>query len=268
MKTAVLASPAFRLLRYELKDVLRSRWALAYTGFFLLVTDAFFRFSGGGEQVVLSLINVVLILIPLVSLVFGVGYLYNAREFTELMLAQPVRRRDLFAALYGGLVVPLALGFVLGVGLPFLWHGAAVIHAAPLLRLLLAGVLLTAAFLALAFLLAVRFDDRVKGLGVALGLWLGMAVLYDGVVLLVAYTFSAYPLETPMIMLASLNPISLARVLLLLSIDVAALLGYTGAAFERFFGTALGTVLALGMLGVWVAVPLAIAQRRFARKDF
>ena len=268
MNAPALRSPAVRLLGYELRDVIRSRWALAYAAFFLVVTDAFFRFSGGGEQVVLSLMNVVLILIPLVSLVFGVGYLYNAREFTELMLAQPVRRRDLFLALYGGLMVPLALGFLLGVALPFAWHGAAAEHAAPLVRLLLAGVLLTAAFLAIAVLLAVRFDDRVKGLGAALLVWLGLAVLYDGLVLLVAYTFSAYPLEAPMLVLTMLNPISLARVLLLLSMDVAALLGYTGATFERFFGGGLGSVVALGALGLWVAAPLALAYRRFTRKDF
>ncbi|MDX1420313.1 MAG: ABC transporter permease subunit [Rubricoccaceae bacterium] len=268
MTTAAPHSPAVRLLGYELRDVLRSRWAAAYALFFLAVTDAFFRFSGGGEQVVLSLVNVVLILIPLVNLVFGVGYLYNAREFTELMLAQPVRRRDLFLALYGGLAVPLALGFVLGVTLPFAWHDAAVPHAAPLVRLLLAGVLLTATFLALALLLAVRFDDRVKGLGAALLLWLGLAVLYDGLVLLVAYTFSDWPLETPMLVLTTLNPISLARVLLLLSLDVAALLGYTGAAFERFFGDGLGTATAFGALALWAVVPLGLAYRRFVRKDF
>ena len=50
MKAAALSSPTARLLSYELRDVVRSRWALAYTAFFLLVTDAFFRFSGGGEQ--------------------------------------------------------------------------------------------------------------------------------------------------------------------------------------------------------------------------
>ncbi len=266
--STLTTGPAFRLLNYELRDVVRSKWAIGYAIFFLLITDAFFRFSGGGEQVVLSLINVVLILIPLVSLVFGVGYLYNAREFTELMLAQPVRRRDLFLALYGGLVLPLALGFVLGVTLPFAWHGAAAVHAMPLVKLLIAGVLLTASFLAIAILLAVRFDDRVKGLGAALFIWLFLAVVYDGIVLLIAYTFSTYPLETPMLLLTALNPISLARVLLLLSVDVAALLGYTGAAFEKFFGNGIGSVLALSALLLWALIPLFLAYRRFVRKDF
>ncbi|HLT46136.1 MAG TPA: ABC transporter permease subunit [Rubricoccaceae bacterium] len=269
MTVAVPAAPsaAVPVLRYALRDAVRGRWAPLYALFFGAVTDALFRFSGGGEQVLLSLLNVVLLLVPLVSLVFGVAYLYGARAFVELMLAQPIRRRALFAGLYGGLLAPLALVLVLGVGLPFAWHGGAAL-AGPLARLLGAGVLLTAAFLALAFLVAVRFEDRMKGLGAALVLWLLLAVVYDGVVLMVAYAFAAYPLERPMIALAMLNPISLARVLLLLDLDVAALLGYTGAAFERFFGTAWGTGLTLGALLGWVAAPLALALRRFHRKDF
>ena len=258
-----------KVLAYQLNDVVRSRWAIVYALFFLIVTDALFRFGGGGTQVILSLLNVVLILIPLVSLIFGTMYLYSTREFVELMLAQPVRRTDLFAGLYAGLLLPLALGFVLGVGLPFLWHGAAVGDHLPTLgRLLGVGVMLTAAFLALAFWISVRFEDRVKGLGAALLLWLFLAVVYDGLLLLVAYTFSAYPLEQPMIALGLLNPISLARVLLLLTLDVAALLGYTGAAFERFFGTGLGTLLSLAALVAWWAIPLVLARRRFLRKDF
>lgn len=267
--SAAPASPLAKLLAYQLHDVVRSRWAPAYAVFFLVVTDALFRFGGGGEQVILSLLNVVLLLIPLVGLVYGTMYVYSARDWTEMMLAQPVRRRDLFLALYGGLVLPLAGGFVLGTALPFLWHGGvAAEHLPTLARLLGVGVLLTAASLALAFAVAIRFDDRVRGLGTALLLWIVLAVLYDGLLLLVAVTFSAYPLEGPMIALGALNPISLARVLLLLQLDVAALLGYTGAAVERFFGSGLGTVLSLGALLAWVAGPLALAYHRFARKDF
>lgn len=257
-----------KLLKYELRDALRSRWALAYAAFFLVVTDALFRFGGGGSQVVLSLLNVVLILVPLVSLVFGTVYLYNTREYVQMMLAQPVRRSALFAGLYGGLAIPLAGAFVLGVGLPFIWHGAAIAYLPTLGRLLTVGVLLTASTVALAFLISVVFEDRLRGLAAALLLWLFLAVVYDGLLLMVAYTFSRYPLETPMIVLGMLNPVSLARVLLLLTLDVAALLGYTGAAFERFFGTVLGSALSLGALLAWCALPLWLAYRRFVRRDF
>ena len=74
-----------KIIRYELRNVLRSRSLIAYALFFFGVTDVLLRF-GGGARAALSLMNIVLLLIPLVSIVFGTIYLYNAREFTELLL--------------------------------------------------------------------------------------------------------------------------------------------------------------------------------------
>jgi Cu-processing system permease protein len=55
---------------------------------------------GSGEKALLSLVNVVLFVTPLVTLVFATVYQYNAREFIELLLAQPVKRRQLFGGLF------------------------------------------------------------------------------------------------------------------------------------------------------------------------
>ncbi len=262
-------STTSKVLKYQLRDVLRSRWVVGYALLFLLLTMALFRFGGDTQRVVLSLMNVVLLLIPLVSLLFGTLYLYHQREFIELLLAQPVGRGSLFAGLYAGLAGPLALAFVVGIGLPCAIYGASDPTSAASLAVLVAtGVMLTLVFTALACLVALAFEDRATGLGVALLLWLGAAVLYDGVVLLIAVVFADYPLELPMIGLTLANPIDLGRVLLLLRFDIAALMGYTGAVFERFFGSAGGGLLSAAALLLWTAVPLAIGLRRFRRKDF
>lgn len=73
-----------KILKYELADVVRGRWLPAYAGFFLLATEALLRFGGTGEAALLSLMNVVLFVAPLMSLIFGAVYLYGAREFTAL----------------------------------------------------------------------------------------------------------------------------------------------------------------------------------------
>lgn len=260
---------AAKVLRYELQDLRRSRWLLGYVLLLLALTDALLRFGGGGPRAVLSLMNVVLVFVPLVSIVFGTMYLYGARDFMELLLAQPVGRGSLFAGLYGGLAAPLAVGFLLGVGLPFLWGGQGDGSlAGPLAMLLTTGVLLTLAFTALAFLASLLFEDRARGLGAAILAWLAATVLYDAVIVLVGISFSDYPLELPMIGLTLLNPVDLGRVLLLLQLDTAALMGYTGAVFERFFGTVLGVGVATGALALWCAGPLVLAQGRFRGKDF
>jgi Cu-processing system permease protein len=261
-------STTLKVLRYEVRDVLRGRWLIAYALFFLAVTEALLRFGGTGEHALLSLMNVVLFVIPLMSLVFGTIYLYGAREFNELLLAQPVSRRQLFGGLYLGLSAPLALAFAGGVALPFLGRLGRAGGAGTLLTLLAVGVALTLVFTAIAFLVAVRLEDRAQGLGAAVLLWLLLAVVYDGAVLLVATIMIDYPLEKPLLALMLGNPLDLGRVLLLMTFDAAALMGYTGAVFQRFFGSIAGAALASAALLSWIVLPLALGLRAFERKDF
>ncbi len=257
------------VFRYELQDLRRSRWVLGYTLCLFLLTEALLRFGGGGPRAVLSLMNVALGVVPLVAIVFGTMYLYGSRSFIQLLLAQPVGRGQLFAGLYAGLALPLAAGFLLAVGLPFLWDGAGEGPlAGPLVMLLGAGTLLTLVFTALAMLVSLQVNDRAKGLGLAILVWLLLTALYDAGIVLVATAFSDYPLELPLLGLTLLNPVDLGRVLLLLQFDTAALMGYTGAVFEKFFGSLLGIAVASGALALWCAVPLLLARRRFGRKDF
>ncbi|HEY5565260.1 MAG TPA: ABC transporter permease subunit [Rhodothermia bacterium] len=258
---------ALQIIRYELSDIVRSRWVAAYFFFFLGTTLLLFQFGGGTEKALLGLSNVVLIVVPLVSVLLGTMYIYNAREFIELLLAQPVRRRSLYWALYFGLALPLAGCVVLGLGLPFLVNWQAV--PGPLFSLLMvSGMLLTAVFVAFGLYITARIEDRVKGLGAAILVWALFALLYDAGVLLLANRFAEYPLETPLLVLTVLNPVDLARVLLLLRFDAAALMGYTGAVFETFFGSAFGVVVALGSLVVWILIPTVLGRRAFERKDF
>jgi Cu-processing system permease protein len=261
-------SATAKIAAFEVKDVLRSRWLIGYALFFLAVTDVLLRF-GSGEKALLSLVNVVLFVTPLVTLVFATVYQYNSREFIELLLAQPVKRRQLFGGLFLGIALPLSVVFIVSVGIPVFVHRADNPVAIGTLGALLGiGFALTSIFCAIAFLVVARIDDRMKGLGVAIVFWLMFALLYDGVVLLLVMIFSDHPLERPLLALMALNPIDLARVALLLRFDVSALLGYTGAVMRQFFGGVAGLTIASAALAVWVAIPLVFAFRGFARKDF
>ena len=258
-----------RLVGWQLSNALRSRWLQGYALFFLLVTDALLRFGGGSEKALLSLVDVVLLVVPLVATVFGTTWLWDAREFTEVLLAQPVGRGRLFAALYLGLALPLALALVVGVGVPFLVHGVgAPGDRGTLATLLLTSVALTFSFVAIAFLIAVRADDKVKGLGAAIVTWLALTLVYDGVILLVTTTLGDYPIERPLLGMLLANPVDLARVQLLMRFDVSALMGYTGAVFSSFFGGVRGPLLSATMLLAWIALPAWLGLRAFRRKDF
>jgi Cu-processing system permease protein len=258
-----------KIARAQARDAVRSRWLVGYTAFFLLLTEGVIRFSGDGPKAVLTLASATLIVVPLVTLVLSTIHVYNAREFTELLLAQPIRRSSLFKGLYLGLALPLALGLVGGIGLPFLIHGGGdPASRGAMITLIATGAALTFIFTAISFSIALLAEDRLRGLGIALGIWLLVALLYDGLVLVAVALLSDYPIERPLLALTFANPVDLARVLLLLKLDVAALMGYTGAVFQRAFSSPVGPALAAGMLGLWIAVPLAFGARQFRRKDF
>ena len=260
---------ALKLGRYQLRDLMRSKWLICYSAFFFLVTYALFRFAGDSAKVVVSLMNIVLIIIPLVSTMLGTTHYYGSREFVELMLAQPIKRGSLFTGMCLGVSLPLVLSFLVGVGGAFLVCGSAAGEdLAAFLTLLLVGGVLTFIFVALAFLVAVLNNDKAKGLGISLLFWLLFSVVYDGLVLLAVVLFADYPLEMPLLALSVLNPIDLARVLILLKFDVCALMGYTGAVFQKFFGSSLGMAVSLASLAGWSLVTFLLGRSYFARKDF
>lgn len=258
-----------KVLLSQLRNVARSRWIAGYLILLALLTWLLLRFGGSGERALLSLLNVVLLLLPLVTVVFGTLYVYNAREFIETLLAQPVGRGALYTGLFGGLVVPLGGAFLLGVGIPLLLQGSGgPAFAGQTVMLLSVGLLLTLVFTAFSLCVAVLIEDRARGLGAALFGWLLTTLVYDGLILLVTTAFDRYPLEGPLLGMMFLNPVDLGRVMLLLSFDVSALMGYTGAVYQGFFGGPLGVPLALLMLGLCAAVPFLLGLYWFRRKDF
>ena len=70
-----------KLSRYVLYDILRNRIIIAYTLFLLLVSFSMFRMEENGSKAMLSLLNIVVIVLPLVSLVFTTIHYYNSSEF-------------------------------------------------------------------------------------------------------------------------------------------------------------------------------------------
>ncbi|MCX6155374.1 MAG: ABC transporter permease [Candidatus Kapabacteria bacterium] len=255
-----------KILKYELNNIMRSKWVIAYFMFFLVITEVLFRFSGDSSRVLVGLMNIALLLIPLVSIIFGTIHFYNSREFMELLLAQPVKRNVLFSASWLGLVLPLSLAYVMGLALPFLLHGTS--DFAPYLILLSSGVILSFIFVGLAFIIALKITEKSFGVGLAFIVWLFFGVIYDGLIMLIIWQFSDYPLEAFMIGISSLNPIDLCRITIMLKFDIAALMGYTGAIFEKFFGSLFGIGIAFSMLMAWILIPYLIAKRLFNKKDF
>jgi Cu-processing system permease protein len=257
------------IIQNEWKSLLRGKWVIGYGLIFLVLTDTLLRFGGGGAETLLSLSNVMLLFVPLVGMIYGILYIYQSREFVELLLTQPINRRVLYWGLFLGISTPLMAAFMLGSMLPLGWHGILMVDGMASAMVLGLGGALTLIFASLGFLFGLMFyEDKIKGFGFTIVIWLFLAILYDGLVLMLVFIFGDYPLENFVIAVSMLNPIDLARIMVMLEFDVSALMGYTGAVFNRFFGTALGITTASVMLLVWLAIPSWIGLNVFKKKDF
>lgn len=252
-----------RIIKYIFYDLLRTRFILFYTAFLLVSTFALFQLDSDSGKVVLSLLNIVLMVVPLISVVFTTIHFYNSYEFIELMLAQPVNRKVIFLGEYLAVASSLCMAYLVGVGTPMLLFGA----GQSAITLLFTGVVLTMVFVSLAFLSSVLTRDKAKAIGIALLFWFYFSLIFDGLLLWIVYSFSDYPLEKITLSLIALNPVDLARIIMLLQLDISALMGYTGAFYKDFFGSNVGILFSTAALLLWVVVPLWIALRIFSKKD-
>ena len=257
-----------KLVRYQFRNVMRSRWVFVLTGLFLVFTEALYQASGSAAGMEVTLMGVVLIVLPLFSAVYGSMHVYGAREFLEVLVSLPLGRSQVFFSSWLVVTGAVSACFLVGTGLPLLAHRAADGGLVSSLWLLGAGTMLVAIFTSLAMAVALRVHDRTRGMGVVLLLWFLFALLYDGIVLFAFYALADYTVVPLALVFSFLNPVDLARILLTLQYDVSALMGYTGAIYERFFGGTMGMLLSSLTLLAWTLVPLWLGRRVFLRKDF
>lgn len=252
-----------KIVKYVVKDIVRSRIVLAYALFLSAASFGLFNLGGDISKGLIGLLSLILMVVPLISLIFGTIHFYNSYEFIELLAAQPLKRRTILLAEFAGVSIALGAAFLLGVGIPVTLYAA----GGTGFTLLGVGLALTVIFIALAFLGAVATRDKARGIGVAMLLWFYFALMHGGVMLFVMFYFGDYPLEKATIGMIALNPIDLGRVIVLLQMDVSALMGYTGAMMKDLLGTTLGTSCGIGVLLLWILLPISLAVWVFRRKD-
>lgn len=253
----------FGLIKYELLNVLRARWLFFYgTGFFVF-TLAILQF-GGGDKAVASLLNFILLLVPMVGILYSSMYWYNSESFTVMLLTQPLRRSHVFLATWAAVFLALAGSFAAGMGLGLAFSRQIEFSTG---LLMLTGIALTAIYSALGTLIAVCVNDRMKGIGVTFLVWLYFAVIHDALIFAAVSLFSDYPVEIPALTLLSLNPSDLGRMYLLLSLDLSAMMGYTGRILQTLLSKPVGMIAVITLLFIWLATPLFIGVRVFKKKD-
>jgi len=252
-----------KIIKYILLDILKSKVILAYSLFLAVISTSLFLLDSNPVKSTISLVNINLIIIPLMSIVFTTIHYYNSYEFIELLIAQPISRKMIVLSEYLGVTLALCLSFFIGVGIPvFIFN-----LSAAGLSVVYTGLVITIIFSSLAFLCSVTTKDKARGIGAALLVWLFFSIIYDGIILFVLFAFADYPIEPAVLLIAHFNPIDLARIFMLIKLDVSAMMGYTGALYLEYFGSVKGLIVSNISLLIWAIWPVFLGIRAFNRKD-
>jgi Cu-processing system permease protein len=267
--------------REELALALRSRWTQIFAAVFgllaLFVSGAGYVISGGhGVQdfarTAVSLVQLVLLLVPLTALLIGVLSLAPDRGAAELMFSQPVSRRTILLGKLLGLFQALAAAQAVGFG-----AAGAVVYSQSgaeglggFLLLVGGSFVTTAVFLGLAALLAAGAvgRKRTRALALALVVWFVAVVLVDLAALGTASLLPSGTASRVLILASLLNPVGAVRTGTLLGIEGTGAFGAASLALLRFTKGPAGAVLCLGLsLAFWLLVPTALAVHRLRRAD-
>ncbi|WP_367211214.1 ABC transporter permease subunit [Sphingobacterium sp. R2] len=252
-----------KIIRYVFVDLLCNKTILCYTILLFVLSMTVYTMENNYEKGLLSLLNIVLFVVPLMSIVFSGIYIYQSSEFINCLVSQPLQRKSIWGSLYVGLAGALSLAFFIGVGIPtfiyaFSYSGITLVGC---------GLVLSLIFVSIAMWTSVLIRDKSKGIGLSILLWLYFTLLFDALVLFILFQFADYPIEHGMVALSMLNPIDISRILILLQVDLSAMMGYTGAIFRDFFGNSIGITVTLLVMLLWCIIPLWLSIRYFKKKD-
>ncbi len=261
----------------ELRDAGRNRWfllyALAFAGLSLAL--AWMALSGAGSyglasygRTSASLINLILLVVPLMGLTLGALSLAGEREKGTLLylLAQPINQAELLLGKFMGLALALIAALSLGFGLTGILIGlnGGGGGLRTYLVLLLLASLLAIASLSIGYLISALVQRGATAVGLALFLWLLMVFFGD---LGLLGTALVMRLDVNQLFTLSLaNPLQLFRIAAILDLrQNLEVLGPAGVYAARTYGTTLLPLL-LGLLALWIIVPFSAATFVFKRK--
>ncbi len=277
----MIVPPWTIVARQELLLAVRARATQIFAGVFALLVVAVagsgYVLTGGvGFQdfarTAGSMVQVVLLVVPLMSLLLGVSAFSGDRGTLELLFAQPMARRAVLGGkllgLLGALVGAQAIGFgAAGVVLYLNTDGAGL---GGYLLLVAGSAVLTAIFLGISALIGVGAvgRKRARALSIALVVWLLAVVFVDLVALGLATLLPSGTASRLLIVSVLANPASAFRTALLLGLEGTAAFGSATQALFRFTHGPTGAAAALAAsLAVWLTIPPLLAGWRLQRLD-
>src|SRR5690242_1283759 len=110
----------WKIAKYSVYDIIRNKIIVSYTIFLLAICISLFLMDADTSRSLSSVMSILLIVVPLISIIFSTIFFYNSYEFIELLVAQPLKRSDILLANFAGVAISLIMAFLIGVAMPII----------------------------------------------------------------------------------------------------------------------------------------------------
>ena len=264
---------------HELMINVRNKWTVLFgimfgflallISYFGLITEAVVGFQGF-TRTSASLLNLVLYLVPIISLAMSTLSYSSEIDSGEMLFSQPVARTEILIGKLVGLLVSVSGSTLIGFGAAGFLISAQVGIDGLSRYLAFVGyaLLLECSFLSLGAAIAILSGTKAQAFGYSLFVWFFFVLFYD--LLVMGTTFLLNERAGNRFIFVSLfgNPVDLTRVGSLMVLGDPAIFGYAGAALVKFLGGyALSNFVLISGLIIWTIVPVAVVSLILQKHD-
>ncbi|WP_017754183.1 ABC transporter permease [Calidifontibacillus oryziterrae] len=266
------------LVEKEILDSIRNRWFYTFLTIFMLLSLSIiylgiFKSSGLGfesfNKTTASLLNLILFLIPMITLLLGGTSISGEKEqgTMNLMLSKPISATELIIGKYLGIATALIFSIMIGFGLMgmIVAFKVSVVDAKAYLYFVLLSALLSLAFLSISILISVLVSKRITAIIVSTIVWFFFILIYDLVVMAFASFFKGTSMAIFLLISILLNPADSIRILAIVKLGGQTIFGPSLVELTRMITNVSSEVIILTGIVAWIIVPLLLSVFFFKR---
>lgn len=266
------------LIEKELLDSIRNRWFYTFLVIFMVLAFAIIYMgimkssSLGFEsfnKTTASLLNLILFLIPMITLLLGGTSISGEREngTMNLMLSKPISAVEFIFGKYFGIATALVLTIVTGFGLMgmVVAFKVSMLDARAYLIFVVLAVLLALAFLSISMLISVLVNKRITAIIISTIVWFFFILVYDLVVMALATFFKGTSMAIFLLASILLNPADSVRILAIVNLGGETIFGPSLVELTRMVTNVSSTFIIISSICAWIIIPLLLTVFFFKR---
>ena len=272
-----MISPSLIIAKKEIMDNIRNKWIIIITIIFVLLTilASYGGSYGQGwkslELTIVVMILLVQIIISIIGLILGYASISGEIEQGSLssLVAQPVTRLEILLGKFLGLGAVLSFTILVGFGIAGLIIGINVpnVNFGGYFLFIVASILIGLVFLSLSLFYSSFFKKRSTSMGMAIFTWIiYMPILWTIIMGIILFATTSYSdiirssIPDWYYAINLINPQTIYSSIVSINIIEVADVSYSYPSFYN------NTIL-LGLMAIWIIIPLVIAYFMFNRRD-